>query len=407
MLVVAQRFPPQGGGGVQRTAYFVHYLHRFGWKPHVLTGPAVAHRNMIDEGLNELIPDDVPVTRARFHDAANLNRALGKVRLARVFRTLTPFLPNMNGAWVPFAYPAGTRILAHERFDLIFSSSYPMGSHVTAYLLKRRFGIPWVADYRDEWSLRRMVPWQTELHHRLAKRIDRAFVATADQVVTTSPAHTESFAHAFEPRRPIQTITNGYDPSDFTGEALPGFGISDRFVIGHVGTVFGWRSPGVFLEAIAGLVDRGLIPADRIAVQFVGYGAPTGDAGLGAAGILRHAGYVTHAEAIAWMCASDLLLLFNTEETNIPGKTFEYLASRTPILALCEEGPTCDIVRDTGAGRVLRPDDKEGIEVTIKAAYDRWDAGRPALDTAAFDLLPFTRAHQARQLQDAFEQVLA
>ena len=37
VLVLAYRFPPQGGGGVQRTLKFVKYLPQQGWLPIVQT----------------------------------------------------------------------------------------------------------------------------------------------------------------------------------------------------------------------------------------------------------------------------------------------------------------------------------------------------------------------------------
>ena len=37
VLVVAYYFPPMGLSGVQRTAKFVKYLPKYGWKPTVLT----------------------------------------------------------------------------------------------------------------------------------------------------------------------------------------------------------------------------------------------------------------------------------------------------------------------------------------------------------------------------------
>lgn len=408
MLVVTLRFPPHGGGGVQRTGYFVRYLWEEGWQLHVLTGPAEG-RHVLDPTLNDLIPPEVPVTRTRIIKGEDLNRAMGRLHLARVFQSLTPSLPNMSAGWAPFAVPAGVEILGSGGFDLIYSSAYPVGSHLVAYLLKRRTGLPWIADYRDEWSIRPVVSWPTPIHRRLARLLDRTFVSAADRVVTTSPAHTESFSRAFGHASKFETITNGFDPVDFQGPLSrpEGAGGGERFLVCHVGTVFSWRGPGTLLSAVAGLVERGLVPAHRIQVQFVGFGVPSGHEGLERSGILRVSGYVNHADAVAWMRAADLLVLLNRERANIPGKTFEYLASRTPILALCPPSQTAEMVRGQGAGLVIDPDDEDGIAHAIQGAYERWEAGKPALDTAGSDLTAFERPVLAGRLGDLFEQVLA
>ena len=55
MLVLAYRFPPQGGGGVQRTLKFVKYLPQHGWLPivHTVSNPFWPLR---DESLLRLSP---------------------------------------------------------------------------------------------------------------------------------------------------------------------------------------------------------------------------------------------------------------------------------------------------------------------------------------------------------------
>ena len=64
---------------------------------------------------------------------------------------------------------------------------------------------------------------------------------------------------------------------------------------------------------------------------------------------------ITHAEALKEQSTSDVLLLMQwndpKEQGNIPGKFFEYLAARRPILILgLEVGVPATIVRERGAG---------------------------------------------------------
>ena len=37
LVLLANEFPPIGGGGVQRVFYFAKYLPQFGWNPAVVT----------------------------------------------------------------------------------------------------------------------------------------------------------------------------------------------------------------------------------------------------------------------------------------------------------------------------------------------------------------------------------
>ncbi len=105
------------------------------------------------------------------------------------------------------------------------------------------------------------------------------------------------------------------------------------------------------------------------------------------------------------MRSADVLLLLN-DGTNIPGKTFEYLAARRPILAVVPESPAADLVLDTAAGVVVSPDDERGIELALKGLYDSWARGelgdledRPALRR-------YSRQQTALELANVFDDVV-
>lgn len=335
-------------------------------------------RDLVDRTLLDLIPDDVEVVRTGYFDGHQVIRMLGKLHLADVTRMVTPSFPDMDAGWIPYGVYAGAKLLRERPFDLIFSSAYPMCSHVVACGLKRFFGVPWVADYRDEWSQREIMAWPTPLHRHLARRLDRFLTREADSVVTTSPRHTENFASAFPSADTTKyfTVMNGFDREKFEGsESNRPPEREDRFLICHVGSLFHWRSPDSFLSALRRLLRRGVLDPERIAVRFIG-STPALDADdLREAGVVQELGYVRHDVAIDWMKAADVLLLVNTETTNILAKSFEYLASGRPILALCEPGPTADLIRQNDAGTILRPDDVDEIETAIKDLYLRWRAG--------------------------------
>lgn len=406
VLWVSLRFPPHGGGGVQRNAYFARYLPQFGWMPHVLTGPGDQRRSLRDDTLRELIPPEVRVTRARAVDLDALFKTLAKVRLSGAAKLCTLSLPAMEPGWVPFAFRRGLQIVSREAVDVICSSSYPMSSHLVAYLLKKRTGLAWVADYRDEWSLRRMMTWRTRFHWRLALGLDRMFVRNADRVVTTSPAHTRRFREAFGgPPEKYVTVTNGFDEADFGGTtpARPPE-LRGKFLISHVGSVFEWRSGDAFLTAVRRVIEEGTIPPDRIRVAFVGATHTELPRDLVELGVVASTGYLSHGEAVRWMRQSDVLLLVNTEQTNIPGKTFEYLAAGNPILALVRKGPTADLVREAGSARVMAPDDVDRASRALRDLYVKWDREELTGSQGRDSVVRFSRRRTTDRLVKVLER---
>jgi glycosyltransferase involved in cell wall biosynthesis len=59
------------------------------------------------------------------------------------------------------------------------------------------------------------------------------------------------------------------------------------------------------------------------------------------------------------------------------GKIFEYLAAERPILAAVPpDGAAAKLVRETGAGVVVAPEDEKGIREALIGLHARWEAGQ-------------------------------
>ena len=150
MLVLAYYFPPVGGAGVQRTLKFVKYLASFGWDATVISTRSRAY-GALDASLLAEVPQTTRVVRtAALPLARYVAFALYRLRLMR----LRAFLlwPDGGLGWVPFAFLAALRAVRRDRPDVLFSTSAPYGSHLVALLVARLTGLPWVADFRDEWA---------------------------------------------------------------------------------------------------------------------------------------------------------------------------------------------------------------------------------------------------------------
>ena len=62
----------------------------------------------------------------------------------------------------------------------------------------------------------------------------------------------------------------------------------------------------------------------------------------------------------------------------LSGKVFEYLAAERPILAVVPpDGAAARLIRETGAGVVVAPEDVAGIRDALIGLHRRWKARRP------------------------------
>jgi hypothetical protein len=89
----------------------------------------------------------------------------------------------------------------------------------------------------------------------------------------------------------------------------------------------------------------------------------------------------------------------NSEETRgiLPGKLFEYLAAKRPVLAIGPEGwEAGDIIRVTGAGVVFGYDSGEEILHLLRDWFERYEKGSLQVDPAGIE--KYSRRELTRKL---------
>jgi glycosyltransferase involved in cell wall biosynthesis len=363
VLVLAHFFPPLGGAGVQRTLKFVKYLAPLGWDATVISTRSTVY-GVQDPALAAEVPSGTRVIRtASFPLARYLGILLHYLRLRRLRAWVT--WPDGGIGWAPFAFFRALRVARRERPDVLFSSSAPFGAHLAALLVARFTGTPWIADFRDEWSANPELQGQPKALNRLAARAERAISRQAAKVVVAA----DYFRIAGEPQ--FVEIPNGVDEEDLPPPQPP----RDRFVLAHVGSIYGSQDPAPALEGLAGLVRRGEIDGDQVLVRLVG--AVRDPAFAGPPGIKVEAvGYVAHSEAVAEMARATALLLYVAGSSLAPsGKLYEYLASARPVLCVARpDNLASRLVEEWNAGAVAPPYDPEAIERAILSLWRRWQA---------------------------------
>jgi glycosyltransferase involved in cell wall biosynthesis len=381
VLLVSLYFPPAGGGGVQRPLKLATHLPELGIETHVLApdDPRWIHR---DEGLP--LPPQARVHRTRYlgpsgrrlaeelHGAAGLRREL--VRARALGRRL--LVPDENVTWNLTANRAAIRLIKREGIDVVVTTSPPVSVQLIGAIAECATGVRWVADLRDslvahphrraERRLVRAKEWTAEHVARLVAR-------RADGIVAVSDAIAEEM-RALGPGAPVTTIPNGSDFDDFDGID---YRRGERFRITHTGSFFGKRDPRPFLTALArsGLdVEARFLGDFRSADRVWAQGLDLGER-------LRLLPYAPRRESLELQRDSEALLLLIPDAGGrgkgvLSGKVFEYLAAERPILALVPpDGAAADLIRETGAGVVVAPDDVEGIASALAGLEASWRAG--------------------------------
>jgi glycosyltransferase involved in cell wall biosynthesis len=414
VLLVTMYFPPAGGGGVQRPLKLAQYLPALGIETHVLApdDPKWVHR---DPDLR--VPTRAWIHRVRYvgprarKPAEELRAAdgLDLVLLQAKVAARRLLLPDASVTWNLTAIPAAIRIVRREGIDAVVTTSPPGSIHFVGAAVKQATGARWLADVRDALVAnphRRSDTAATRVRQATNERLARLVARRADAISCVSEAIAEE-VRGLDPRGTVRTIANGCDFDDFTGlEYRP----ASRLRITHAGSFFGKRDPRPFLQALR---ESGVDAVARFVGDFRRSDRDWAESqGLGDR--LELIPYAPRAESLRLQRDSEALLLLVPEAGGrgkgvLSGKVFEYIAAGRPILAVVPpEGAAAELIRETGAGIVVAPDDIDGISAALRELHDRFvNGGLPSVELSEDTRERLSRQARVEETAELLRKIVA
>ncbi|MFO7895321.1 MAG: glycosyltransferase family 4 protein [Candidatus Cloacimonadales bacterium] len=379
VLIITYYWPPSGGAGVQRWLKFAKYLPDFGIEPTILTTrkgdyPVLDYSlsNDVDASLR-VIRTATPTFQRWF--GAGKSAPYGSLQQQKenslyqnlaIWIRLNLIVPDARQIWNKQATAAARDLLSEERFDAVITTGPPHSTHLIGLKLQRIFALRWLADFRDPWceidylkNSRRW--WITRQYDRY---LQSKVVQKCDKVISVNQAIVKSL----QAEAKAEIISNGYDPQDFAESVEK----NEKFTIAYFGLLSPERQPDCLIAALNKLYVAGW---RDISLDF--YGKVENRARLKAmaqADFINFHPYLPHQAATRQMQSAHLLLLVinNVAENEgiITGKIFEYIGSKTPILAIGpESGEAADILADAAAGKMFDYQAVDSVAEYIKLIY--------------------------------------
>ncbi len=438
LLMISYHFPPDGAIGGVRPYQFARLLPLQGLDTYVLT-VLPEHAERLDLSFQpEGIPQEriirtvvEPSRRDRYLQITAPIRAW-KRRLAsqptgqavpaaptsssssnRLWYCFFEWLnyPDWYAGWYRPAVEAAQQMFKKERFSAVFSTSPPRTSAIIARTIAQRYRVPWIMDLRDPW-MDYSEGWgtiQCGFFRRLHRRVFASCLEQADAVLV----NTSTFAERLQADYPlcarkVYVVPNGID--DNVAVWRPDVGPPRKMVIAHFGTVYGARTVRPFLEGVSQWLRQTPEALERMEIWF--YGETAEDiAGfatqLGLSDVVTVHPPVGRQEVQGLVKQSVvLLLLAQKQPLQIPGKTYEYLASGKPIIAMTEH--------DSATGRLLQHAPEayiaEGtgeVEQSLSIVWNRFRQGELLWVNREEFLTPFRYSSLTQQLASIVKTVVA
>ncbi len=274
------------------------------------------------------------------------------------------------GSFFKFAGKASLKAASLEG-DLIYATSTPLTIALPAVYAARKKKVPLVFEVRDLWPELPVAvgALKNPAARMAAKRLELFAYNNSDYIVALSPGMKEGIVKTGYPAGKVAVIPNGCDLELFSAGNEAGEKIRqdhhwlrDRPLVIYAGTI-GIINGVDYLARVAGAVQE-LDPE----ICFLVLGSGKGEEPLIAEakkwGVLEknlfvRPGVPKHTMP-AWLAAADmavsLFLDIKEMQANSANKFFDALAAGKPV-AINYNGWQAHILRETGAGIVLPPDD--------------------------------------------------
>ena len=292
-------------------------------------------------------------------------------------------------------------LIEKEKIDTIITSGPPHSLHLIGHGLKQHYKLNWLADFRDPWT---SIGYQKKLKLTKASAqkhndLEKMVLTTADKLIVTSNSTKKEFQQLTD--TPISVITNGYE-SEYQG----GANLDESFTIAHIGSLLTGRNPKNLWKVLSDLARENTVFRTDLRLEFIGVVSQDVLDSIyryELAPYLKLKGYISHAEALRRQQRAQVLLLveIDSEETIgiIPGKLFEYMAAKRPILAIGPRGwDASEIVEDTLTGAAFDYSSRNELKEIILAYYAAYKKG--VLHVSPKDIEQYSRKALTKKLAE-------
>jgi glycosyltransferase involved in cell wall biosynthesis len=399
ILLIHQAFAALNEPGGTRHHELARYLARRGHRVTVitsrvsyLTGTVVSPDDATD---NEM--ENVKVLRVYTIPA------LHKSFVHRVFAFLS---------FMAASFFAGLRV---RQVDLVWGTSPPIFQGMTAWLLARLKGKPFLFEVRDLWPTFAIAVGvlKNPLLIRLSLWLERFLYTHADRVMVNSPAYVTHVAG--RGAHQVELVPNGADPEMFDpadrGKAFrAAHDLENKFAVLYAGAHGMSNDLEVVLEA-ASLLQK---QAPDVQVVFLGDGKEKPNLQNRAEALrLKNVLFlppVPKSGMAAALAGADaciaILKPIEAYKTTYPNKVFDYMAAGRPVV-LAIDGVIREVVEAAGGGIFAEPGNPAALaQAVCRLAVDPARARRMGLAGRQYLQEHFNRSLLAEKLSTLLEAMV-
>ena len=422
VVLISYFFQPCTLTPSQRATYFAENFHQLGYWPIVITRywdiPISSYfdtKIKVGTKVRHVKYENYEVYYLPFEpgilDKAYLSWGENYLRpLFLLVKLIDIILVNFTLAFTSYRnfYPLLKSILQNEKISSLLISGAPFYLFKLGYLVKKRFGTKWFADYRDDWTtnlievqkgsnlLRKFVNF-------LESRYEKKWVASSEKVISVSEVYTKRISDFLE--KEGINVENGFDEGILE---LSDLSLFEDFTIVYSGTLYPFQDLSVILSTLETLINDG----HRIKLVFLGSGFDIKEKRRIDALIkdslkpfVTITERIPRREAVEFLKRAHVLLSISYGDLNgIPSsKLYEYIGLRKPVLLCPSDKDVMEqMLRRAGVGFIANTNQECKAQlIEIMRMYQESESGQ-FFDINHAEILNFSRKVQLQKLNEMF-----
>jgi hypothetical protein len=265
VLILAYDFPPLNSIGAQRPWSWYLYFKKFGIEPFVVTrvwdNSVQSPIDYIREPKNNFTSTEETefgyINRApylpNFRDKILIKYGIGRLVLFRRILSLTYtllqyFLKQFDNT--SDIYNKAEEIIQQHKIDVIIATSEPFILFKHAHNLSKKHKIPWVADYRDNWTTNTLEYKKgminSFLNKTVFKQLELKFLSNVSLITVAAPIYKKQLSN-LHANKQIEVVLNGFFKESFENNQSSKKN-KDKFIIAYAGLIYGYQPLEEFLE---------------------------------------------------------------------------------------------------------------------------------------------------------------
>ena len=269
-----------------------------------------------------------------FHLLERILRNLG-------LRDLLQTPDYMRYSWGRRALKRCAEILKHEQIAYIHTINMPCSSHWVGLKLKRKTGLPWIAQFYDPWRNNPTRRFKFSVLDKFDANLEKAVSSNANLIFHSNQLMIKDWTDAYgEAVSEKMHILPYVTQAEITGGEKPE---NSRFTITHIGSFQQFRESSTFIKAVKLMVDQHPETRDKFVVKYVGRVTEPEQELIKSYGLndsFSFEGYKTEEECFPYFKEADLFLAIDTKHPHnifFPSKLLKYFFFRKPILGIVQK----------------------------------------------------------------------